>query len=115
PLREKRPDVPAELAAVIEKAYARDRGHRYQSIAEFVVALAPFAPPRSQTTIDSIARLGGLAAPRAGAAPIQASGSLPVAPTPAIPPPAWVPPPPPVAPVQPQTQHAGAVSAIPVV
>jgi hypothetical protein len=67
PLRIARPDVPEGLAAAIEKAYARDRAHRYQSIAEFVVALAPYAPSRSQITIDSVAKMAGIASSIAGA------------------------------------------------
>ncbi|WP_437623275.1 protein kinase domain-containing protein [Sorangium sp. So ce1151] len=60
PLRDIRPDVPASLASVLEKAYAREREQRYASVAELIVALAPFAPARSYTTLDRIARMGGL-------------------------------------------------------
>ncbi|XXY45302.1 protein kinase [Sorangium sp. So ce269] len=60
PLRDMRPDVPASLASVLERAYAREREQRYASIAELIVALAPFAPARSYTTLDRIARMGGL-------------------------------------------------------
>jgi eukaryotic-like serine/threonine-protein kinase len=63
PLRQARPDVPEGLALVIERAYARDRAARYQSVAELVVALAPFAPARSQNTIERVARMGGLQLP----------------------------------------------------
>jgi hypothetical protein len=67
PIRTARPDVPEGLAVALEKAYARDRGHRYQSIAEFVVALAPYAPSRSQVTIDSVAKMAGIVSAIAGA------------------------------------------------
>jgi serine/threonine-protein kinase len=60
PLRQVRPDIPPELAAAIEKAFARDPAHRYQSIAELVVALGPWALPRSQPIIERIARSQGL-------------------------------------------------------
>jgi len=60
PLAELRPDVPPELCAVLEKAYERDLNRRYQSVGEFVVALAPWAPPRSQPIIERIARAAGL-------------------------------------------------------
>jgi serine/threonine protein kinase len=63
PLRQARPDVPEPLALIIERAYARDRANRFQSVAELVVALAPFAPPRTQNTIERVARLGGLPIP----------------------------------------------------
>lgn len=63
PMAAYRPDVPADLAARIEKAYERDKNYRYQSIAEFVVALAPYAPERSRATIERVARMGGFAPP----------------------------------------------------
>ncbi|MEP7121306.1 MAG: protein kinase [Byssovorax sp.] len=66
PIRTTRPEIPEELAQVMEKAYARDKGQRYQSIADLVIALAPFAPTRSQNTIDRVARMAGLAIPTAG-------------------------------------------------
>ncbi len=66
PIRDLRPEVPESLAAVLEKAYARDRGQRWGSIGELVVALAPHAPPRSQTAIESVARRCGLDVPTAG-------------------------------------------------
>ncbi len=50
---------------MIEKAYARDRAERYPSVAHLVVALAPFAPTRSQPNIDRIAR-GRASRPVAG-------------------------------------------------
>jgi eukaryotic-like serine/threonine-protein kinase len=68
PIRSIRPEIPDELALVMEKAYARDKGQRYQSIADLVIALAAFAPPRSQQTIDRVARMAGLPIPIAGAA-----------------------------------------------
>ena len=68
PIRSIRPEIPEELAQVIEKAYARDRAHRYQSIADLVIALAPFAPTRSQQMIDRVARMAGLPIPVAGTA-----------------------------------------------
>jgi len=51
-----RPDLPPALAAAIEKAYARDPAARYQSVGELGVALAPWAPRRSQPIIERIAR-----------------------------------------------------------
>ncbi|MDI1484322.1 serine/threonine-protein kinase [Polyangium sp. y55x31] len=68
-LREFRPDIPADLATRIERAYERDKNRRYQSIGEFAVALAPYAPPRSQSTLDRIARMAGLPTPIASGAP----------------------------------------------
>lgn len=63
PMAAYRPDVPADLAARIEKAYERDKNQRYQSISEFAVALSPYAPERSRQTIERLARMGGMAPP----------------------------------------------------
>jgi serine/threonine-protein kinase len=81
PIREHRPDVPEALAAVIERAYARDAADRHPSVAELVVALAPWAPPRSAPVIERIARMAGMPVPEPQPAP------APAPPPPAEPPP----------------------------
>ncbi len=68
PLRELRPDVPPEFAATLERAYARDLNTRFQSVGELVVALSPWAPPRTQPIIERIARAAGLV-PRFSSSP----------------------------------------------
>jgi tRNA A-37 threonylcarbamoyl transferase component Bud32 len=75
PLRTMRPEISEELAQVVEKAFARERAERYQSVAELVIALAPFAPTRSQIAIERVARMAGLAAPAAGNAGEQPSNT----------------------------------------
>jgi eukaryotic-like serine/threonine-protein kinase len=55
-IRDKRPDVSPELAAVIERCLEKKPEHRYQTVAELADALAPFAP-RSQ---PSISRISGI-------------------------------------------------------
>jgi eukaryotic-like serine/threonine-protein kinase len=65
PLRTLRPDASQELAAVLEKAYARDREARYQSVAEFVIALAPFASHRAQANVERVVRMAGKPIPEA--------------------------------------------------
>jgi serine/threonine protein kinase len=45
PLRELRPEIPAHLAAVLDRVLAKDPAHRYQTPAEVAEALAPFAVP----------------------------------------------------------------------
>jgi len=77
PLRDLRPDIPPDFAFVLEKAYARDRDIRYQSVCEYVFALAPFALERSQGSIDRVARLAGQQPPKAGAPPAIPAGPLP--------------------------------------
>ncbi|MFT3765564.1 MAG: serine/threonine-protein kinase [Minicystis sp.] len=54
PLRAHRPDVPEALARVIEVAYARKPEERYQSVGQFVEALAPFAAPATRKHIQAI-------------------------------------------------------------
>ncbi len=73
PIRSVRPEITEDLAQVIEKAYARDKGQRHQSVADLVIALAPYAPARSQQMIDRIARMAGLPIPVAGSAGQRAS------------------------------------------
>lgn len=66
PLPSVRAEVPDGLAAAIAKAYAHDREQRHQSIAELAAGLAPYAHPRSQVSLDHIARMAGLSPPIAG-------------------------------------------------
>ena len=73
PIRTLRPEVPGGLAQVMEKAYARDKGQRHQSIADLVVALAPYAPARTQQTIERVAGKAGPPVPSAGGAAARAS------------------------------------------
>lgn len=68
PLRELRPEVPEHLAQVIARAYERDQTTRYQTIAELVAALAPYAPARSQAVVDQISRMAGMDPPVVGRA-----------------------------------------------
>jgi eukaryotic-like serine/threonine-protein kinase len=42
PLLQVRQDVSSQFAVVLERGYARERDHRYQTVSEFVFALAPF-------------------------------------------------------------------------
>jgi eukaryotic-like serine/threonine-protein kinase len=103
PLLERRPDVPAALVAVIERALCKDAGGRYQTMRDFADALAPFCqasrpssasivPPRPAASSPSfepprpIANSAPLAPsrPAANSAPIvaprPAANSAPIAP-----------------------------------
>jgi eukaryotic-like serine/threonine-protein kinase len=57
PLRELRPDVPEGLEAVVLRCLEKDATKRYGNVAELTLALAPFAPRRSQALVERIARL----------------------------------------------------------
>ncbi len=55
PIRDLRPEVPAGMAAVLERMMAKDPGQRYQVPADVASALAPYvrsAPPRPGPLID---------------------------------------------------------------
>jgi serine/threonine-protein kinase len=56
-LRATRPDMPANLDAVIAKCLQKDRKRRYSNVAELAVALAPFAPKRARASVDRISRV----------------------------------------------------------
>jgi eukaryotic-like serine/threonine-protein kinase len=71
PLLALRPDLPPELARALEKAYARDREQRYQSIAELCVALWPWVPERARPIVERIARAAGPGAPAAADPPSE--------------------------------------------
>lgn len=61
PLREVRPDLPPPFAAVLERAYERERVARYQTVAELVFALAPFGPAWARSSVERVARFAGVA------------------------------------------------------
>jgi serine/threonine protein kinase len=49
--------LPGGLGDVVRKALAKERDARYGSVAELVVALAPYASPRSSELVHRIARM----------------------------------------------------------
>lgn len=55
PLRNKLPDAPDGLEDVIFRCLDKDRSRRYQSVGELAVALLPFGPRRSKSSVDRIA------------------------------------------------------------
>jgi eukaryotic-like serine/threonine-protein kinase len=54
PMQQSRPDVPAELEAVIQKCLHKDRNLRYRNVAELAIALAPFGPKRARASVERI-------------------------------------------------------------
>ena len=53
-LRSYRPDVPQGLEAIVSRCLEKDRGRRYQSVAELALALLPFAHEGARSSIDHI-------------------------------------------------------------
>jgi serine/threonine protein kinase len=49
-----RPDVPAELEAVIVRCLQKDAGRRYRDVRELAMALLPFAPKRAKASVERI-------------------------------------------------------------
>ncbi|MGH7437349.1 MAG: serine/threonine-protein kinase, partial [Polyangiaceae bacterium] len=54
PLRDKRPDAPPELEAVILACVEKDPEQRYANVGELATALLPFAPPHARALVDRI-------------------------------------------------------------
>ena len=52
PIKQTRPDLPDELAAVVHKALAREVGERYATALEMAEALVPFAQDKSLALIE---------------------------------------------------------------
>jgi len=51
PVKQTRPDLPDEIAAIVHKALARDVAERYQTPLELAEALEPYADPSAKSTI----------------------------------------------------------------
>jgi eukaryotic-like serine/threonine-protein kinase len=53
-VREYRPDMPAEIDAIIGKCLHKNREQRYANIAELAVALVRFGPKRARSSVDRV-------------------------------------------------------------
>ncbi|WP_394843778.1 serine/threonine protein kinase [Pendulispora brunnea] len=62
PARSVRADIPPALDQVILTAMARDRGHRYPSVAEFALALLPFGSNQARASVERICGVLGVSA-----------------------------------------------------
>jgi serine/threonine-protein kinase len=60
-LRARRPDVPPGLAAVVDRCLEKTQAQRFANIAELARALAPFAPQRSEQSVERIEHVLGTA------------------------------------------------------
>jgi serine/threonine-protein kinase len=78
PIRDSRPDLPPELAAVIERCLEKEPARRFSDVADLARALAPFGPARSAISVERITHvLHGQGSPVAsGAAGAELSGGV---------------------------------------
>jgi serine/threonine protein kinase len=51
-IRQLRPEIPADLAAVINRCLAKDRNKRPRDVAELATLLLPFAPKRARISVE---------------------------------------------------------------
>lgn len=78
PLRVSRPDVPAELEAVVLCCLEKDRDRRYPDVGALAIALEPYAPEHALASISRIRRTVGIAPGHTGppAAKLTASAEV---------------------------------------
>jgi serine/threonine-protein kinase len=62
-IRTLRPEIPAALDAAILRSLEKQRESRYQSVAEFALALNDFAPPRAKPLVERICDIQQVSAP----------------------------------------------------
>ncbi len=72
-IRSARPDVPAQLEAVILHALEKEPARRYATVADLAMALVSFGPPRTRINVERASRL--LRVQPAAVAPVSRTGS----------------------------------------
>jgi uncharacterized protein (TIGR02265 family) len=106
------PEVPAEVAAAVARALAKDPAERFPSLSAAAAALAPFADPAGAGFVPPVASTRRVAAPRPSAPDLATAPLSPRVPTdtlvslpdPPVPDPATAPTPSPSAPPPPATR-----------
>jgi serine/threonine-protein kinase len=58
-VRKRLPSAPPELQAVIDRCLQKQRGARYQSVADLALALHPLGSQRAQATLERVLRIAG--------------------------------------------------------
>lgn len=61
-LSDVRPDTPTDVERIIDKALAKNRDHRYSSVAEFAADISAYASSTSLHSVDRISKVLGVAA-----------------------------------------------------
>src|SRR5579859_4410780 len=56
-LRERRPDLPVELEAVLARCLAKNPDHRFQTVSQLAAALYPFAPRRARLSVERCSQI----------------------------------------------------------
>jgi serine/threonine-protein kinase len=86
-LRQLRPDLPPAIEAIVGRALEKDRDRRYQTVAEFATALAPYGSALAAASAAVIARLAPSPQATAYAPPVapQATAYAPPIAAPALP------------------------------
>jgi eukaryotic-like serine/threonine-protein kinase len=69
PLRQRLPNAPPALEAVLLRCLEKDPARRYASVGELALALADFAPARAQPSVERIATITGAVRPSRHASP----------------------------------------------
>jgi serine/threonine-protein kinase len=81
PLHARRPDAPEELEELIGKCLQKDPARRLPNVAEFALALLPFAPKGAKTSVERISRVIQKAGMSASALALPPSSDGDVAPS----------------------------------